>query len=418
MGIRDVAMRMAPISLTERRDSLENPSIPLSSPQAWALIAGQVSTDSGVNISEFTVMRSMAVWRCIHLIAGAIAQCPLHLWQGERGDKVNRQVTDAPWLDQPNPEVTWYEFIETSLTHNLLWGNAYWLPVKNNAGNNIVQAWTLPPWSIFATRGASKENGVPGAKTYNVNIGNGLQLSDDQIVHIPGLGYDGIRGLSPIAHARQGLGVGIAAEQYGARLFGSGSLMSGIVSTDQRMTDDQADKMKARWKDKVAGLQKAHEIIVMDAGLKWTPIGIPPDDAQFLQTRQFAVEEICRLYGVPPHLAMLVEKTTTWGAGIAEQSLGFVRYTLSQWIGRYEGRITKRMCKPGTYAEFDTSVLLKGDQMARFAAYNAALVSGWVNKDEVRSWEGMKPIPNGLGQVYNAPAPAGGMPPGKEPKGE
>src|SRR5579859_2495214 len=270
---------------SEQRSSLENPSIPLASPQAWALIAGQVSTDSGVNISEFTAMRAAAVWRFVSLISGSIAECPINVWKGTRGDKVNRDAIDQPWIDNPNPEVTWYEFLETSIVHDLLWGNAYWLPVKNNAGTAVVQMWTLPPWQTFVTRGPTSRAGIPAPKVYHLAQGQGIDLSDDDVVHFPGIGYDGIRGLSPIAHARQTIGLGVAAEQYGARLFGSGSLMSGIVSTDQKMTTEQAETMKARWRDKVAGLQKAHEVIVMDAGLKWTPIGIPPDDAQFLQTR-------------------------------------------------------------------------------------------------------------------------------------
>lgn len=403
----------------EARESLENPSVPLSSPQAWSLLAGAIGTDSGVNVSEFTAMRSMAVWRCIHLIAGTVAQLPLRVFKGAPGDPVKTAV-DKPWIDSPNPELTWFEYIETSLAHILLWGNSYWLPVLNNGGDMITQIWNMPPWAVSPTRKSSPGNGIPGAKVYNITVSGGLQLGDDKLIHIPGLGYDGIRGLSPIAHCRQGLGLGIAAEQYGARLFGSGSLMSGIVSTDQKMDEKQAETMKARWRDKVAGLQKSHEIIVMDAGLKWTPIGIPPEEAQFLQTRQFAVNEICRLYGVPPHLVMDVEKTTTWGSGIAEQSLGFLRYTLSQWLARYEQRITKRMCKPGEYAVFDTKKLLRGDMIARFAAWNVALASGWMTGNQVRAEEDL----DNAGPALDVYAPIGGggtiapVPPGKEPKGE
>lgn len=355
----------------------------------------------------------MAVWRCIHLLSGTVAGIPLRVWKGRPGDP-DRIELFPQWIDNPNPELTWYEFMETSMAHILLWGNAFWLPVKTNAGNQIAQLWTLPPWSVFPTRKTSGRKGVPGPKVYDVNIGSGLQLADGECVHVPGLGYDGIRGLSPIAHTRQGLGLGIAAEQYGARLFGSGSLMSGIVSTDQKMTTGQAETMKARWRDKVAGLQKAHEIIVMDAGLKWTPIGIPPDDAQFLETRRFAVEEIARLYGVPPHLLMNVEKTTTWGSGIAEQSLAFLRYTLSQWLVRFEQRITKWLCAPGTYAEFDPDKLLRGDTAARYSAYNVALSSGWLSRNEVRSRENLPKV-DGLDD-YAQPGPPLPVPPGKDKK--
>ncbi len=407
--------RFIPIPLgNESRSGLDNPSIPLSSPQAWAILAGQISTDAGVNVSEFTAMRSMAVWRCIHLLAGTVAQLPLHVWQGRSGDP-NRTEIFPTWVENPNPETTWMEFMETSMAHILLWGNAFWLPVRTNSGTNIAQLWPLPPWTVEAARRPSTTKGVPGVKIYNVNLGEGLTLRDGECVHVPGLGYDGIRGLSPIAHCRQGLGLGIAAEQYGARLFGSGSLMAGIVSTDQKMTPEQAETMKARWRDKVAGLQKSHEVIVMDSGMKWTPIGIPPDDAQFLQTRGFAVEEVCRLYGVPPHLAMYTEKTTTWGTGIAEQSLGFLRYTISQWLVRFEQRITKWLCEPGTYVEFDTDKLLRADEYDRFATYNLALRSGVLSRNEVRARENLSHV-DGLDDyaIPDVPLP---VPPGKPSKG-
>jgi HK97 family phage portal protein len=376
----------------ERRDTLENPSVPLSSPQAWALLAGQNSTDSGVNVSEFSAMRVTAMWRAVHLIAGTIAQMPLNVWDGKRGEASNRKPVDTPWIDNPNDEVDWLEFIETSLAHILLWGNAYWLPVYTNLGDEIAQIWALSPWNVTPTRKLSPRPGVPGPKSYRVAQGSGLTLSDADLVHFPGLGYDGIRGLSPVSHARQALGLGVAAEQYGARLFGSGTLMGGIVTTDQKLDKDQADTIKARWRDKLTGLAKAHEVAVLDNGLKFTPLGIPPEDAQFLMTREFSVSEIARLYGVPPHLLMQVEKTTTWGSGIAEQSLSFVRYTLSQWTARFEQRITKRLCKPGQYAEFDNSQLLRGDVAARYSSYGNATMAGWLCPNEVRIMEGKVPI--------------------------
>ncbi len=398
----------------EARSSLENPGIPLNSPQAWALIAGQISTDSGINLSEFTALRSAAVWRCVHLLSGTVAQMPLRVWQGKRGE-VERTAIDVPWSDNPNPEVPWFEFMETSMAHELLWGNAFWLPVKNGLGQTI-QLWSLPPWSTFVTRDPSTVRGVPGAKVYRINVAEGLILHDGDVVHIPGLGYDGIRGLSPVAHLRQALGLGIAAEQYGARLFGSGSLMSGILTSDKKMTEAQADTAKARWRQKMTGLQKSHEVAILDDGLKWSPVGIPPEDAQFLQTRQFAVAEIARMYGVPPHLLFETEKDTTWGTGIAEQSLAFVRYTLSQWLARFEGRVTRWLCPPNTYAEFDTSKMLRGDNASRFASYAAAIPSGWITRNEVRALEMMQPsdAPGMDDFVLPVAGTPVAMPPGKD----
>lgn len=416
-------MRLLPTTRSttaERRDSLENPGIPLSSPQAWALIAGEIGTNSGVNISEFTALRTMAVWRCIALISGTIAQMPLHAWQGRRGDS-NRKAIEFPLFEDPNPEISIFELIETSLVHDLLWGNGYWLKIGNNAGDGVAQVWSLPPWSTFVTRDDTQRNGVPGQKVYRVNVGNGLKLTDADVVHFPGLGYDGIRGLSPIAHAREGLGLGVASEQYAAKLFGNGSLMGGMITTDKDLTDDQAETIKARWRQRMTGINKAHEVAVMDSGAKFTPLTIPPEDAQFLQSRQFSVEETCRLYGVPPHLAMMVDKTTSWGAGIAEQSVGFHRYTLTHWTGRYENRLTKFLLPKGVYAEFDSSQMLKGDTAARYAAYAVARATGWLNGSEIRKFENLPPINDPALDAYGPvvitpPALPGGG--GKDPKGD
>lgn len=410
-------MRLKPIWPFERRTSLENPGVPLSSPQAWAILAGEVSTDSGVNLSEFTTMRIAAVWRCVELIAGTVAQCPLRAWRGVRGDS-DRKAVEVQVFEEPNPQTTPYEFVETTVTHELLWGNGYWLPIGTNAGDGIAQLWTLNPWSVTPSRKPTSDKGVPGDKVYQINVGSGLQLGDDQVVHLPGIGYDGIRGLSRIAHARQSLGLSVAAEQFGARLFGSGSLMAGFLSTERSLSEDEAKTIKARWRDRITGLAKAHEVAVLDAGMKWTPIGIPPEDAQFLQTRQFAVEEVCRWFGVPPHLAMLVDKTTSWGAGISEQSLGLHRYTLSHYFERVQQRATQFLLPSGVYAEFDTSRLLRGDQVARYAAYGLAITYGWLSQNEVRAMEQL-PRVDGLDDYATPPVDTPPVVPmgGKSPKG-
>jgi HK97 family phage portal protein len=147
----------------------------------------------------------------------------------------------------------------------------------------------------------------------------------------------------------------------------------------------------------MTGLSKAHEVLVMDGSMKFIPLTIPPDDAQFLQTRQFSVEETARMFGIPPHLLMQTEKTTTWGTGIAEQSLAFIRYTLNDWYKRIEGRVTMSLCpynaitnQPQQYAEFDVSPLLKGDQAARYASYAVARATGWLCGNEIRTMEGME----------------------------
>jgi HK97 family phage portal protein len=193
--------------------------------------------------------------------------------------------------------------------------------------------------------------------------------------------------------------------------------MGGILTTDQSLTEDQARALKTRWQEKMTGVSKAHEVAVLDQNIKFQQLTIPPEDAQFLESRQFSVEEVCRLFGVPPYLAMQVDKTTSWGAGIAEQSLGFHRYTISSWTDRYERRIDKHLLPPGFYCEFDASQLLRGDMAARFGAYAVGMSAGFLNGNTVRGWEGLPPEA-GLDEYKPIPDTPPAMPPaGKDPKG-
>src|SRR4029077_3560312 len=284
----------------------------------------------------------------------------------------------------------------------------------------------LQPWTVTVTRKRITVDGIDsyyGPKLYTVSAQGAPSepLTDDEILHIPGLGYDGLKGLSRIAYGRQFMGVGLAAEQFGGRLFGSGSLIGGVLQTEKKLDQTQANVIKQNWRERMTGLARAHEIAVLDSGLKFQPISIPPEDSPVIETRRFAVEEVARFYGVPPHLVGAVEKSTSWGAGIAEQSLGFVRYTLSEYMVPFEQRVTKELLPPGQVAEFDTDRILRGDAAARWAVYATAKAIGCFSANDILRKEGEPPIPGGdvyAGAQLPAP-PAPGVPPdtGKTPAG-
>jgi phage portal protein BeeE len=180
-------------------------------------------------------------------------------------------------------------------------------------------------------------------------------LSDDEILHLPGLGYDGICGVSPIRAARESIGLGLAAQEYGAKLFGSGSLATGILQTEQRLTQKQADTLSKRWKEKRTGLGAAHETIVLDKGAKFHQLTIPPEDAQFLESRRFQVTEVCRWFGIPPFLMFETEKSTSWGTGLEQQALGWVKFDLLPELTAVEQRVTKHVLKPQpVYAHYSS----------------------------------------------------------------
>lgn len=372
----------------ELRDSLENPAIALSSDSIISILPGGRRTDAGVNVSELTAMRSAAIWRCVQIVAGSIAQLQLRTFTPTAVG--GRREVATPVLRAPYPGLTPYDLWELVMVHLLLWGNAYLLKIRDEADVNVVRLLPLNPWAVTVLRTQPTPGSAWGSKRFVVS-GAPHALTDDDVMHIPGIGYDGIRGLSPIASASQGIGVGMAAEEYAARLFGSGSLQGGVLQSDRPILEDHAEKLKARWRDKIGGLSRAHEIAVLDAGVKFIPTTIAPEQAQFLQTRDFAILEAARLFGVPPHLLMQVDKTTSWGAGITEQTAGFVRYTLSFWAARIAQHVTMHLLSGDQEAEFDMDPLLRGTQTERFANYNAAIQNHWMTPAEARNFERLEP---------------------------
>ena len=225
--------------------------------------------------------------------------------------------------------------------------------------------------------------------------GGKIVATDADLMHIPGFSIDGIVGLSPIAMARQGIGLAMAAEGFGGRLFSSGSLASGVLETDSSLKPEQADAILARWKQKRAGLQHAHDPIILDNGAKFHQLTINPSDAQFLESRRFQISEIARMFGIPPHLLMDTEKSTSWGTGIEQQSISFVVYTLRPWLTRIEQRVTKVLQPNPIYARFTVEGLLRGDSKQRAEFYQTMWGLGSLSTNDIRALEELGPVDGG-----------------------
>lgn len=392
------------------RASIENPAVPLTSESLLEWM-GPGRTSARVGVNERRALAVMAVWRAVNLIAGTSAGLPLQPYRedGEARIRVGPESQAGRLLDDPHPDMTKFELWETVYGHLLLWGNAYVLKVRNGLGQ-VVELWPIHPGRVRAGRADD------GTKVYEANGGQ-HSWTDYEVLHIPGFGYDGICGVSPVRLAREGLGLALAAEEFGARFFGSGSLMSGILQTEQRLTQPQADAIKAQWKAKVSGIGNAHDVAVLDSGAKFQQMSIPPGDAQFLESRQFQVTEIARMFGIPPHMLMQTEKSTSWGTGIEQQAIGFVTYTLQPWLTRVEQRVTK-MLQPGTvYARYNVEGLLRGDSAAQAQFFTSMFQLGALSTNEIRAYKELPPVEGGnvryrplnmgvLGQPDPAPAPA------------
>ena len=374
---------------TEKRSNpWENPSIPLTSAALLNMLGG-TPTDSGISITEESSVQMSSVWRGYSLIAGLVASTPLNSFR-----YADKKAIDCSALNRPNSlGQTPYEVRETQVLHALAWGNSYSQKVRNALGK-IVELRPIHPSRVRLELEKDPDTRQL-TKAFYVQDSNGSEarFTDYEIFHIPGLSFDGIRGISPVSAMRQAIGTGVAADKLAAKLFGNGALLSGVLQTDRKVPQEQADALKSRWREKIAGIENAHDIVVLDSGTKFQPISMPPEDAQFLQTRQWQVQEIARFLGLPPHLLSDVSGSTSWGSGIAEQNRGLVTFTMQFWYSRIEQRYTWEVVEPSTqFCEFDLSNLLRGNLLERYKAYALGIQWGFLVRNEPRFAENLEPI--------------------------
>ena len=290
---------------------------------------------SGKRVTEQSAMQMTAVYSCVRILSEAVAGLPLHLYKyNDKGGK--EKAIEHPLYrilhDEPNPEMTSFIFRETLMTHLLLWGNAYSQIIRNGKGE-IVALYPLMPNKMKVDR---DENGVlyyeytHSSDEADTMKNTTVRLSSYDVLHIPGLGFDGLVGYSPIAMAKNAIGMAIACEEYGAKFFANGAAPSGVLEHPGVIKDPQ--RVRDSWQNTYGGTANAHRVAVLEEGMKYTPISISPEQAQFLETRKFQINEIARIFRVPPHMVGDLEKSSF--SNIEQQSLEFVKYTLDPWVIR------------------------------------------------------------------------------------
>jgi HK97 family phage portal protein len=369
--------------------SAENPQYPVTSSTLLELLGGSNKTTSGKSVTEVNSLGMSAVWRAVMVGSSVPASLPFHAYRAVGEQRVRATGQAAKLMDDPHPDMTPFELWQMAYLHRKLWGNAYLRKLRNPL-SQVAELWPVHPGRVKVGRESEA-----GRKVYAIDGGKEV-LSDDQILHLPGMGYDGICGVSPIRAARQGIGLGMAAEEFGAKLFGSGSLATGILQTEQRLTQRQADRLADRWREKRTGLEHAHETIVLDSGAKFHQLTIAPEDAQFLETRRFQVVEMCRMLGLPPFLMFETEKSTSWGTGLEQQMLGWVQIDLRNDLTAVEQRVTKHVLRPTpVYARYGLEGLLRGDSAARAAFYTSLWNLGVLSTNEIRALEELAPVDGG-----------------------
>lgn len=355
-------------------------------------------TTSGKPVNETTAMQTTAVYACVRILSEAIASLPVHVYQYKDGGG-KEMVIDHPLYqvlhDEPNPEMTSFVFRETLMSHLLIWGNAYAQIIRDGAGR-VLGLYPLLPNKMDVQRDdkgeiyyvysrSSDEN--PNFKEYG-----DIKLKKEDVLHIPGLGFDGLIGYSPIAMAKNAVGMTLACEEYGASFFANGANPGGVLEHPGVLKDPS--KVRDSWNAVYRGTSNAHKIAVLEEGMKYQQVGIPPEEAQFLETRKFQINEIARLYRIPPHMVGDLEKSSF--SNIEQQSLEFVKYTLDPWVIRWEQSLQKALLLPGEkgkyFIKLNVDGLMRGDYQSRMNGYSIGRQNGWLSANDIREMEDMNPL--------------------------
>jgi len=366
------------------------------------------TSSSGKRVTERSAMQLTAVYCCVRILAEAIAGLPLQFYKyGPGGSKI--KAVDHPLYfllhDEPNPEMTSFVFRETLMTHLLLWGNAYAQIIRNGKGE-VTAIYPLMPDRMKVDRDEY------GQLYYEYTVYTGddvagrsktdsafqiVRLSPHDVLHIPGLGFDGLAGYSPIAMAKNALGLAMATEEYGSAFFKNGAAPSAVLEHPGTLKDPS--RVRESWNATFGGSSNSGKIAVLEEGMKYTPISIAPEQAQFLETRKFQIDEIARIFRIPPHMIGDLERATF--SNIEFQSIEFVKYTLDPWVNRWEQNLKRALLtkdeKMHYFFVLNVDGLMRGDYKSRMEGYAIGVNNGFMSPNDVRSLENMDKIPEEMG---------------------
>lgn len=351
---------------------------------------------AGTHVNERKALQVSAVMACVKILSETIASLPLPVYKKLRPRGKEREL-DHPLYDilhdQANGEMTSFTWREVMQVHLALWGNAY-CEIEYDDMWYVKGLWPLMPDRTFPDR--DRKSGQVVFRTTLPN-GQGVTLPQERVLHIPGLGFDGLKGLSPISMAREGIGLAMATEEYGARFFGNGAKPGGVLEHPGQLSDPARTNLRQSWNEMHRGLNNTHRIAILEEGMKYQQIGIPPEDAQFLETRKFQVTDIARIYRIPPHMIADLEKATF--SNIEHQSIEFVVHAIRPWVVRWEQTMNWKLLTPKERKkfriEFVIEGLLRGDTKSRYEAYAVGRQNGWLSPNDILELENMNPIPGG-----------------------
>ena len=377
------------------RASADTPAVASDADDSWYRGGYGPRSATGRVVTPDTAMQVAAVFSCVNLLARTLAMLPLTIRKWE----LNGDTTNAPqnplWgvlHSRPNDWQTSYDFRAIMMGHLCLRCNAY-AEIRPGRRGAVDKLIPLHPDRVTVRRNSE------GTLTYNISELNGRTrtLVADEVFHIRGLSSDGVLGISPITQMREAVGLALATEEHGARLFSNGARPGGVLKLAGKLSPQAKRDLKSDWEEMQGGLGNSHRVAVLTEGLEWEQIGLSNEDSQFIASRTFQIEEIARIFQVPLFMLGVTEKSTTWGSGIEQLLIGFVIYTLMPWIVAWEQAITRDLIvAPEAYfPKFNLNALLRGDSAQRATFYKTMVGLHAMTPNEVREREDMNKIAGG-----------------------
>ena len=355
-------------------------------------------TPSGAVVNEQTAMQNTAVFACVRILAEAVASLPLHLYRYNDDSGKERDSSHPLYQllhNAPNTDMTSFAFRETLMSHLLLWGNAYAQIVRNGRGQ-VISLYPLLPNRMEVSRAASGQLVYTYTRDSDEGSYGTVAMRREDVLHIAGLGFDGLIGYSPIAMARNAIGMSIATENYGARFFANSARPSGVLEHPGVIKDHE--HLRQSWQAQFSGTGQ-HSVAVLEESMKFHPISINPNDAQFLETRKFQILEIARIFRIPPSFLGDLDRATFSNA--EQLSLDFVKFSLTPWLTRFEQAMEQRLLLPSerssVFIRHNVEGLLRGDYKTRMEGYAIGIQNGIMSVNDIRSLENMNPLPDDQG---------------------
>ena len=362
----------------------------LTSASSWFTSAFTGSpTASGQKVTTDSALRQPAVFACVRVISEDVASLPCKIYvkdaNGDRTSLSNHPVAKLLHT-QPNPEMSPFTFKEVMTAHVLTYGNAY-AEIESNGAGEPIALWILLPEKM-------QIKVVEGTLVYEYD--NRLRLPSNKVFHLRGLGHDGILGYSPISYARETIGISQAMEQAGGSFFANSSRPSGVLSHPAKLSEDASKRLRKGWDGMYSGSGNIGRTAILEEGMKWESLSIPHSDAQWIEARQFALQDIARMYRVPPHMIGDLSRATF--SNIESQQISYMQQTIMPWLRRWEQEINRKLIgveNDNLYAEFLAEEILRGNTSERFDAYRTARESGWMSVNEIREKENLNKIDSG-----------------------